>query len=122
MALLVQTIIEGDGSFRFAVNQHALDGSFQGPVGTVTHIRSDPTYSPDGAFHTVPANQWVTLGFDHNGYSEMQLLIEGVVVARAAVSAGVPPVQAGGVTFGNQLGGGQRLAGAIDRLRVWRSY
>src|SRR5437588_11293313 len=48
LALLVQTIIEGDGSFRFAVNQHALDGSFQGPVGTVTQIRSDPRYSPDG--------------------------------------------------------------------------
>src|SRR5262245_58355739 len=119
-AALMLTVLEGDGSFRFGINQRALDAQFNGPPGTDTHVRSDGTHAPDGLFHQVPANQWVTLGFDHNGYSEMQLSIEGVVVGRTAVSAGVPPVQAGGVTVGNRRGGGQPFLGAIDQLRVWR--
>jgi hypothetical protein len=121
VAALAQTILEGDGSFRFGINQHALDATFSGPPGSDTHVRSDGAHAPDGVFHQVPANQWVTLAFDHNGYSEMQLSIEGVVVGRTAVSAGIPPVQIGGVTVGNRRVGGQPLVGAIDRLRVWRS-
>jgi hypothetical protein len=121
-AALTLTILEGDGSFRFGINQRALDGQFSGPPGADTHVRSDEAHAPDGLFHQVPANQWVTLGFDHNGYSEMQLSIEGVVVGRTMVAAGVPPVQAGGVTVGNRRGGGQPFLGAIDQLRVWRDY
>jgi hypothetical protein len=40
------TIIDGDGSFRFAINQHALDAAFNGPVGTSIHVRSDPAFAP----------------------------------------------------------------------------
>src|SRR5262249_47722352 len=92
-AALVLTMIEGHGSFRFEINDQALEAAFDGPPGAAIHVRSDEAHAPDGAFHRVPANQWVTVGFDHNGYSEVQLLLEGTVVGRAAVTTGVPPVQ-----------------------------
>src|SRR5262249_56998311 len=41
MAALMLTILEGDGSFRFGINQRALDAQFIGPPGTDTHVRSD---------------------------------------------------------------------------------
>lgn len=118
-AALLQTLIEGPGAFRFGINQNALDAQFEGP-GT-NHIRSDGTYAPDGAFHAVPANQWVTLGFEHDGCARMRLTIDGNVVAETAVTSGIPPVQ-GIVTIGNDAARLHRWVGAIDELQVWRLY
>src|SRR5438067_2452774 len=50
-AALVLTMIEGHGSFRFEINDQALEGAFDGPPGTPTHVRSDEAHSPDGVFH-----------------------------------------------------------------------
>lgn len=115
------TLVDG-GSFRFGILESALNATFVGPPGSATHVRSDETFAPDGALHKVPANRWVTLSFDHDGYSAMQLLIDGKVVGRTAVSAGVPPVGADGVSVGNRIAGGAPLRGEIDEVRIWRLH
>jgi hypothetical protein len=119
-AALMLTLLEGDGSFWFGVGQTALEASFEGPPGSGTYVRSADAFAPDGQLHAVPANRWVTLGFDHDGYTRMQVLIDGTVVGEAPVSAGVPPVQSAGVSVGNKLVGGQPLLGTVDEVRVWR--
>jgi hypothetical protein len=116
------TLLEGHGAFRFGVLETALEAMFQGPPGSGTYVRSADAFSPDGLLHAVPTNRWVTLGFNHDGYSRMQLLIDGSVVGEAAVSAGIPPVQSGGVSIGNKIAGGQPLLGIVDEVRVWRLY
>jgi Concanavalin A-like lectin/glucanases superfamily len=116
-----RTLVDG-GSFRFGILEGALDATFVGPPTSPTHVRSDETFAPDGAFHKVPADRWVTLAFDHDGYSAMQLVIDGKVVGRTAISAGVPPVGASGVSIGNRLAAAAPLHGDIDEVQIWRSY
>jgi hypothetical protein len=118
-AALLQTLIEGPGAFRFGINQNALDAQYEG--AGANHIRSDAAYAPDGAFHAVPANRWVTLGFEHDGYARMRLTIDGDIVAETAVTSGIPPVQ-GSVTIGNDAARLHRWQGAIDELQAWRLY
>jgi hypothetical protein len=121
-AALMLTLLEGHGAFWFGVGQTALEAMFQGPPGSGTYVRSADAFAPDGQMHAVPANRWVTLGFDHDGYSRMQLLIDDRVVGETPVSAGIPPVQSAGVSIGNKVGGGQPLLGIVDEVRVWRLY
>ncbi len=116
------TLLEGHGAFWFGIGQTALEASFEGPPGSGTYVRSADAFSPDGSLHAVPANRWVRLGFDHDGYSRMQLLIDGTIVGETPVTAGVPPVQNTGVSIGNKVGGGQPLLGIVDEVRVWRLY
>jgi len=99
-----------------------LEASFIGPPDTPTHVRSDETFAPDGVFHKVPADRWVTLTFDHDGYSAMQLVIDGAVVGRTSISAGVPGVGAAGVSIGNRIASAEPLRGQIDEVRIWRLY
>jgi len=121
-AARTMTLIEGAGAFRFGIGEKALEAGFSAPPGVKdTFVRSDSTFSPDGTFHEVPRDRWVTLGFDHDGYSKMRLLIDGHVVGERVVSAAVPPVQPAGVSVGNTIGGGTPLVGGvIDEVAVWR--
>jgi Concanavalin A-like lectin/glucanases superfamily len=121
-AARTMTLVEGAGAFRFGIMEKALEAGFFAPPGVKdTYVRSDSTYSPDGAFHQVPPNRWVKLGFDHDGYSRMRLLIDGHVIGERIVSAAVPPVQTAGVSIGNTIGGGTPLVGGvIDEVAIWR--
>jgi hypothetical protein len=123
-AARTMTLIEGAGAFRFGIGEKALEAGFSAPPAVKdTYVRSDSTYSPDGSFHEVPPNRWVTLGFEHDGYSKMRLLIDGQVIGERVVSAAVPPVQGAGVSIGNTIGGGTPLVGGvIDEVAVWRLY
>lgn len=116
------TLVEGDSAFRFGIMETALEAEFVGPPGAGTYVRSDSTYSPDGRLHAVPANRWVKLEFDHDGYSKMRLRIDGRLVGETTVSAGVPSVKSSGVSIGNTVAGGQPLLGAVDEIRIWRLY
>src|SRR5438128_11206288 len=84
LAARTMTILEGVGAFRFGILESALEAGFEAPPGTSAYVRSDTTYSPDHQMHRVPANRWVTLGFDHDGFSKMQLRIDGRIAGEAA--------------------------------------
>jgi hypothetical protein len=116
------TLVEGDGSFRFGIMETALEAMFPGPPGDGTYIRSDSSHAPDGQMHAVPANRWVTLGFQHDGFAKMRLLIDGRVVGETTVAGAIPPVGPGGVSVGNTVAGGIPLLGDIDETRIWRLY
>jgi hypothetical protein len=120
-AALQLTLVEGEGAFWFGVGQTALEAVVQGPPGADTYVRSADAFAPDGMMHPVPANQWVTLGLNHDGYARVQLLIDGNVVGETTVQAGVPLVTGGGVSVGNGVAGGRPLKGAIDTVRIWRA-
>src|SRR5262249_27398041 len=74
-ASLTQTLVDAPYSFRFEISQRGLAATIDGGAGG--YLRSDAPWSPDGLFHQVPANRWVTLGFDHDGFSRMRVLIDG---------------------------------------------
>ena len=109
-------IVEGSGAFYFGIQEKALEARIPGGA----YVRSDSSFSPDGAFHAVPANRWVTVALHHDGYTKMRLLIDGEVVGETPIAAGVPPVYAGGVIIGNQASGGRPLLGALDEIRILR--
>lgn len=119
-AARTQVLVEGDGSFRFLIDEFAPAAVIDRPGGTQTYIRAAGAFSPDGQLHKVPSNRWTTLGLEHDGYARFQLRIDGVVVAETIVSDGVPSVQAGGVSVGNALGGNLPMHGDLEELRVWR--
>jgi phage tail protein X len=110
-ASLELPLVEGDGSFSFYVNQTFLAASVDTASGTPMYVR---------ASNPVPANSWVTLGFYHDGFATMQLAMDGVVVGQTSVTAGVPPVQGGGVIIGNTNAGSRPLLGEVDEVRIWR--
>lgn len=72
--------------------------------------------------YRVPAGQWVTLGFMHDGFGTMELYADGQVVARRSGVYG--PVKApggAGLSIGNTLrSGGLSCNGEIDELKIWR--
>ena len=100
--------------------EHCIEAGVPGPDNPC-YLRSDEEHSPDGQFHEVPRNRWVTLGFYHDGFAKAQLTIDDAIVAEVAVARGVPGVQGEGVAIGNRLGRGQPMPGTIDEVRIWRS-
>jgi hypothetical protein len=119
-AARTQVLVAGEGSFQFAIEELAPAAVVTGPGGTQMYVRADGTFSPDGQLHKVPANQWVTLGLEHDGYARMLLRIDGVVVGQTIVNAGVPGVTGAGVSVGNAAGGNVPIHGDLEELRVWR--
>jgi hypothetical protein len=117
---LEQTLVEGSGSFLFSIDQHAPAASVVSAGGTPMYVRAAGAFAPDGGVHPVPTGRWVTLGFQHDGFARMQLLIDGQLVGESIVDESVPGVSAPGVSVGNRVAGGQPLLGNIEELRVWR--
>lgn len=113
-----QGLIDADGAFSFSISQKALAAQIAGPGGAF--VRAADAFAPDGAFHPVPLGRWVTVGFFHDGFSKIQLTMDGKLVGQADVSSGVPPLQ-GSIAIGNHIGGNNQLNGRIDEVRVWRS-
>jgi hypothetical protein len=121
LATLTQGLVVGHGSFRFGLNQGALEAGFENASGSNNYVRSADAFAPDGMYHPVPSNKWVKLGFYHDGFAKMRLFIEGQLVGEAIVDGGVPPVQGLGVSIGNAVDvDGQQFAGEIDELQIWR--
>jgi len=116
---LDQTLVEGNGSFLFYIDQHAPAASVMAE-GAPMYVRASGQFAPDGAFHPVPTGRWVTLGFEHDGFAKMRVLIDGNLVGETIVDAGVPGVSAPGVSVGNRVAGGRPLLGDIEELRIWR--
>jgi len=117
-ALRTQTLLECAGGLRLGIMEGALEARYTG--AGATYVRSDETHAPDGTYHGVPSGRWVTVEFDHDGYSRMQLSMDGQVVGATAVTSGIPGVPFPGVRIGNDFSNSTRLAGAIDELMVWR--
>ncbi|NYF91803.1 LamG-like jellyroll fold domain-containing protein [Tunturiibacter empetritectus] len=113
-----QGLIDASGAFTFAISEKALTAQIAGPGGAF--VRAADAFAPDGQFHPVPLERWVTVGFYHDGFSKIQLTMDGKLVGQADVSSGVPPLQ-GSIAVGNHIGGSHPLNGRIDEVRVWRS-
>lgn len=65
-------------------------------------VTSSAPYSPDGLTHVVPANQWVTVGCEHDGFANFRLTINGKSVAqRSDLVSSVGSVGGLGVSIGN---------------------
>jgi hypothetical protein len=117
----VSVIVAGDGSFRFGIMEGALEAQIQNATGSNNYVRSDASFSPDHMHHPVPNQKWVKLGFHHDGFAKMRLLIEGELVGEAVIEGGVPPVQTLGVSIGNAVEvDSYQFPGEIDELRIWR--
>lgn len=114
----VQGLIDAGGAFTFDVFEKALTARIAGPGGAF--VRAADAFAPDGAFHPVPLGRWVTVGLFHDGYSKIQLTMDGKLVGQADVSSGVPPLQSS-IAIGNHIGGNHPLNGRIDEVNVWRS-
>ena len=118
-----RNLIEGDSSFAFFIHP---DGSLWGtskgresPTGPLDFFGTNTEF-PGGA--KVPLNQWVTLTFIHDGFSTIQLAIDGQVVAsRNDLYSPILPVGGYGVHIGNwPAGDSYPFAGEIDDVKLWR--
>jgi concanavalin A-like lectin/glucanase superfamily protein len=116
----VDVMIDG-GSFRFYLRGNGFGAWFSSSPYQYAEIRSqfdgfDPTFN-------VPAGQWMTLGFMHDGASTMELSFNGSTVAR--VNNPLWPINpATSVTIGNHNTGGAAgtsgMSGRIDDVKIWR--
>jgi hypothetical protein len=121
MAQRMPVLVAGEGSFSFGLLEGALVGSFVNATGNHNFVRSADQFAPDNIYHPVPANKWVRLGFQHDGFANMRLYIEGKVVGQTIVEDSIPPVQGLGVSIGNDVNqDGFQFPGEIDELRIWR--
>ena len=121
-ALERRFLVVGDGSFSLAHRfPEGLEGVVMGPGGgPAAVVTSSSDDAPDGHSHMVPDGRWSTLGFTYDGFSRMEVSIDGVVVGRKSVRLSIQPVGAGGVSIGARPDGGEALRGQIDSVRVWR--
>jgi hypothetical protein len=116
------TLLSADGAFTFSIFGGNLVAAFQSsdPTGNFDHISANE-HGPPGSPYVVPLNQWVTLGFEHDGLNVMQLVADGKVVARRTdLRDGVPGVGPQGVCIGNLVDGPWPLQGEVDEVKIWR--
>jgi Concanavalin A-like lectin/glucanases superfamily len=112
------------GAFQFHIRGNTLDtpvawfASFPGQYSEIAASLDPVGPTP----YRVPAGQWVTLGFMHNGFNTIELSADGQVVARRTGKYG--PIAApgsGGLSIGNALStSGLTCNGEIDDLKIWR--
>jgi hypothetical protein len=114
-------LVAGQGSFRFALAEGALEAQFQNAAGNQNYVRSDASYSPDHKDHFVPANKWVKLGLHHDGFAKMRLFIDNELVGEAIVEGSIPSVQGLGVSIGNHIDqDALQFPGEMDEVKIWR--
>ena len=111
------------GSFSFAALKlnDGLFGTIFGadgePAATVTSGAPD---SPDGQLHPVPIGSWATFGFSYDGFSTMQLTIDGELVGQKQANVPILPVGDEGVMIGGSSGFESPFFGDIDEIKIWR--
>lgn len=121
-----QTIIAGHQSFSFSITRNFLFASFHGPStvpGQTTDGLNAEEHAIDPAhLQRLPFNEWITVGFLHDGLNTMELYLNGKTIARrSGLLGGIPPVGPLGIGIGNEYDqDDQFLCGAIDDIKVWR--
>ena len=115
-------LVFGAGSFiLFDKFPEGLFGGLSGADGLPAEVvTSGPPHSPDGGTHLLPDNRWTSVRFSYDGFSRLELGINGVVVGRVATSLPLQPVGPPGLSIGADHNGGFGLRGRIDELKVWR--
>jgi hypothetical protein len=118
-----RNLIEGDNSFAFFIHP---DGTLWGTAkgrrvaGGPLGFFGASTAVPGGA--TVPIDRWVTLTYVHDGFSTIDLFIDGALVASEnSLHSPIQPVGALGVHIGNwPAGNSYPFRGDIDDVKIWR--
>ena len=115
-------IIDSD-AFQFHIRGNTLDT----PVAWFSsypqqYSEISPAFDPVGPTpYRIPAGQWVTLGFMHDGFGTMELYADGQVVAqRSGVYGPVTAPGGAGLSIGNARTGGLFFNGEIDEVKIWR--
>jgi len=126
-----RTLIVGHRSFAMMLGPSGFVwAGFVPPVslpGSIVPPPSIPIVAPwefvDNATSSpAPTGKWVTLEFEHNGFSRMSLHLDGKLIGSQPATSGVPPVGSLGVVIGNSNaeGGAGPLRGDLDQIRIWR--
>jgi hypothetical protein len=71
---------------------------------------------------SIPTGKWVTLEFEHNGFSRMDLRLDGQLLGSNQAATSIPSIGPLGVAIGNgnEDGGPWPLAGDLDEIKIWR--
>jgi hypothetical protein len=112
-------LIDGN-SFQFYIRSDALVAHFSClPLGYAEIVSTfDPAAAP--AFR-VPTEQWITVGFAHDGFGTMELYANGRVVARrGGVYGPVNPPGPAGLVIGSAQSQDYFMNGEIDEVKIWR--
>jgi len=123
----VQTVVSGHKSFSLFFMGGVLFASFHCPGKSTYPMQDGDMISPyeHGSgipVADVPQNQWVKVGFVHDGFDGMELFVDGARIARrSGLLATIPPIGPLGVSVGNAPDqDNQYLNGDIDELKIWR--
>ena len=119
-----KNFILDSNAFRFFVendngNEGHLIARFVDTAGTSIQVDSinDAVAGPFG----VDVNRWVALGFVYDGFGKIELLADGVVVARKIGLIDIlKSVDGDGVRIGESRDGIHSFQGQIDGLKIWR--
>ena len=109
------TLIDADSSFHIAAYQRRIGASFRGDPALY-----GPSWDWVVSNFQMKNNQWVRFVWEHDGLSEMRLIIEGAEIVRHLVLSGVPGVGPKGISIGNRHDGRRPWTGDIDEVKVWR--
>jgi len=111
-------------AFRFFIendngNEGHLIARFADAAGGSVQIDSvnDAVAGPFG----VDRDRWVALGFVYDGFGQIELYVDGVVVARKiGLIDMLASIDAAGVRIGESRDGIHSFQGQIDGLKIWR--
>jgi hypothetical protein len=111
-------------AFRFFIendqgNEGHLIARFVDASGASVQIDSvnDAVAGPFG----VDRDRWVALGFVYDGFSEIELHVDGIVVARkVGLIDTLTSIDGAGVRIGQSRDGLHSFLGEIDGLKIWR--
>ena len=109
------TLIDADNSFHIAVYPRHIGAKFRGDP-----VVYGPSWDWVVSNFRMKNHQWVRFVWEHDGLSEMRLIIEGAEIVGHLVLSGVPGVGPKGISIGNTLDGRHPWTGDIDEVKVWR--
>jgi hypothetical protein len=123
----ITTLVAGHNSFSFFLVEDQLRATFRGkstqPLANSDGLDSE-THGVVSPRRTITVgNNWMTLGFLHDGIDTMELYADGQLIAqRIDLLASVPPVGSLGLSIGNEPDGNNNcfLGGEIDEVKIWR--
>jgi len=119
-------LIHAHNAFKVFASDRYLFASFRGRPAAYPDSTWDTfgTYKDGLQFpgYRLTINKWVRLFFEHDGMTQMRLLVDGEAVTwPRGVLSGVPGVGPKGIGIGNSVeDGDQPFPGEIDEIKVWR--
>jgi len=103
-------------SFAFQIHLEALKVNFGSiEIDSSIHHTNQPLAVPD--------DQWIMLGFMHDGFGTLELTLDGEVVARRNIALPAIEPPQGGLRIGNTVSAAlldMSLKGDIDEIKIWR--